>query len=290
MPDIQENRPFWEAFPNMFPNAISEAIGKKIPWHTHAASPQSSQTFCVSAFGPLIDHDGSDQICRQLTERSFEDWKHCDGRWKIQLEFSDRVLLNEMMGTPSQIDVLLDGPDSAITVESKLVVDAQAGFGCCGKFEKSKCKGFYGPGSDAKSPATWCVLERWDGGRSPRLYWTLGRSFFKPSVFLQQKERETCPFRGSNYQLMRNFLLAAAYSQKKKKKQFGTLVLCPRAFSETLASQVKSFREDVLLPEYADRVSLVYYDDYISLLRNSDDDRLGQVAEFLQRRLAAQTM
>jgi hypothetical protein len=290
MPDIQENRPFWEAFPNMFPNAISEAIGNQIPWHTHAASPQSSQTFCVSAFGPLIDHGNSDQICHTLAERAFNGWRNCDGRWKILLEFSDRTLLNEMIGKPSQIDVLLVGPDSAITVESKLVVDAHAGLGCCGKFGDNKCKGFYGPGSDAKSPATWCLLERWDGGRSPRLYWTLGRSFFKSSVFLQQKEGETCPFRDSNYQLMRNFLLAAAYSQKKKKKQFGTLVLCPRTFSEKLASQVQSFREDVLLPEYADKVSLVYYDDYISLLRNSNDGKLGQVAEFLQCRLAAQTM
>ena len=288
MPDTQDNRPFWESFPNFAPNAISEPIGTNIPWHTHAASPQSSQTFCVSAFGPLIEHGISDQICSELAERSFNGWKHCDGRWKIYLEFSDRLLLNEMVGTPSQIDVLLVGPDSAITVESKFVVDALAGLGCCGKFRDNSCKGFYGAGSDAKSPATWCVLERWDGGRSPRLYWTLGRSYFKSSVFLEQKDGESCPLRGSNYQLMRNFLLAAAYAQKNKKKQFGTLVICPRAYSETLASQVKSFREDILLPEYADKVSLLYYDDYMKILRESGDERFLKIAEFLQGRMAAQ--
>ena len=289
MSENQKNRPFWELFYNFAPNAISEQIGKKIPWHTHAASPQSSQTFCVSAFGPLIDHGSSDQICRQLAERSFNGWANCNGQWKIHLEFSDRSLLNEFVGTPSQIDVLLIGPDSAITVESKLVVDADAGLGCCGKFKDNSCKGFYGAGSDAKSDSTWCMLERWDSGRSPRLYWTLGRSYFKPSVFSQQKEGESCPLRGSHYQLMRNFLLSAAYAQKNKKSQFGTLVICPRAFSEKLEKQVKAFQKDILLPEYADRVSLTFYDDYVSLLRTSHDEKLVRVAEFLQQRMDAQS-
>lgn len=288
MSDNQDNRPFWESFPNFAPNAISEPIGRKIPWHTHAASPQSSQTFCVSAFGPLIEHGISDKICSQLAERSFGGWKQCDGRWETYLEFSDRQLLNELRGTPSQIDVLLVGPDSAITVESKFVVDALAGLGCCGKFRDNSCKGFYGPGSDVKSADTWCVLERWDGSRSPRLYWTLGRSYFKPSVFLEQNVGLSCPLRGAAYQLMRNFLLAGAYAQKNRKKQFGTLVICPRACSATLASQVKSFKEEILLPEHADKVSLVYYDDYLDILRESGDERFLEIAEFLRGRMADQ--
>jgi hypothetical protein len=289
MPEENNNHPFWESFPNFAPNAITESVGKKIPWHTHAASPKSSQTFCVSAFGPLIEHVGSEMICRSLTERSFQGWVNCDGSWKIHLEFSDRLLLNETMGTPSQIDVLLDGPDSAVTVESKFTVDALAGLGCCGKFEKKSCRGFYGPGSDAKSPTTWCLLERWDGSRSPRLYWALGRSYFKPSVFLEQKPGESCPLRGASYQLMRNFLLAAAFAQVKRKKQFGTIVICPRAANGKLLQQVQSFRDDVLLPEFADRISLVYYDDYISILRASKDVQLCQIADFLQLRMDAQS-
>ncbi|MEK6259028.1 MAG: hypothetical protein AABP62_10475 [Planctomycetota bacterium] len=281
MPDL----PFWETFPNFAAKAISVEIGRNIPWHTHAASPQSSQTFCVSAFGPLIEHVGKDAICRQLSEHYFPDWTNGEGSWKIQLEFSDRLLLNEIMGMPSQIDVLLVGPDSVITVESKLTVDALNGLGCCSKANDNSCRGYYGPESNAESPTTWCVLERWNGGRSPRLYWTLGRSYFKSVVFSQQAFGSECPFKGPHYQLMRNFLTAAAYAQKKKKKQFGSLVICPHASSRTLVEQVRDFRSDILLPHFADCVSLAYYDDYISLLLNSNDLRLGEIAEFLQDRM-----
>jgi len=290
MPDAERDGPFWEAFPNMFPGAIPEAIGNKIPWHTHAASPQSSQTFCVSAFGPLIQSPGRDLICRQLAQRSSDNGQLHDGEWQVLLEFSDRTLLNEVLGTPTQIDVFLTGPDSIVAVESKLVVDALEGFGCCSKFKDGACRGHYGPNSDATHPATWCMLERWDGKRSPRLYWTLGRSYFKPSVLEKQDIGEQCPLRDSHYQLMRTFLSAAAYAQKKQKRSFTALILCPRATSERLTSQVRSFQDHVLLPEYRGNISLMHYEDYISLLRTSGHASLFNVASFLEIRLSAQAV
>jgi hypothetical protein len=287
MPDAGRDGPFWEAFPNMFPGAISEAIGNQIPWHTHAASPKSSQTFCVSAFGPLIDSQSRSQVCRQLADRASEGRSLQDGEWQVLLEFSDRSLLSETMGTPTQVDVLLVGPESIIAVESKLVVDALEGFGCCSKFKDRECLGHYGPDSDATHPATWCLLERWDGKRSPRLYWALGRSYFKPSVFEKQNIGQQCPFQGSGYQLMRTYLSAAAYAQKKKRRLFGTLILCPRATSEKLSSQVKAFQEQILLPEYSHSISFMYYEEYFDLLRTTGNATLCNLADFLQFRLAA---
>lgn len=288
MTDAKTNQPFWENFPNLTPGSLPERIGKTIPWHKDAASPRSSQTFCVSAFGSLIDSQARNSICRKLAMESLG-WQDADGKWEVRLEFSDRSLLNEVIGTPSQLDVLLVGPDSAVSVESKFVSDAKSGLGSCSKFLNGDCKGYYGPGSDSKSPSTWCLLERWDGKRSPRLYWTLGRTYFQEQVFAKQNNEENCPFQGSNYQLMRNFLSAAAFAARKRRSNFGTIVICPKASSETVKAQVLAFQRDVLLPEYANQVAIVYYDDYLNLLRESGDEKLVSAAAFLQQRMDVET-
>ena len=197
--------PFWQSFPNLAPGAISDGEAKKLPWHSHAASPRSSQVFCVSAFGPLISHRSRDTVYDELVKNAFTDWKQTGTDWKTHLEFSDRSLLNEISGTPTQVDVLLKSSETVVAVESKFVVDAKAGLGHCSRFRKQKCSGFHGSGSDPYCDNTWCQLERWDGRRSPRLYWAVGHTFFQSSVFVEQNKNQECPFKGSNYQIMRAF-------------------------------------------------------------------------------------
>ncbi len=291
MTNIQDQLPFWESFPNLAPQSLPEQVGKRIPWHSDAASPRSSQTFCVSAFGCLIGNPNCDVICQRLGALVPLCGPTTDTKWEVHLEYTDRSLLNEFVGTATQIDVLLAGRNCAITIESKLVSDADAGLGTCSKYKNGDCKGYYGPGSDKKSPATWCVLERWDGKRTPRLYWTLGRSYFRPEVFRVQGPDvgDVCPLRGSHYQLMRNFLSAAAFAGRKKLRDFGTLVICPKAKSGTLASQVKAFKENILLPQFAEKVRLVFYDDYLAMLRESDDHHLKRTADFLHVRMNTET-
>lgn len=65
------NPPFWESFPNMFPSAISQEAGKRIPWHKDANSRRSSQVFCLSAFGFLIGHELRDRVVAHFLQRCF---------------------------------------------------------------------------------------------------------------------------------------------------------------------------------------------------------------------------
>lgn len=174
-------------------------------------------------------------------------------------------------------------------MESKFVIDAKCGLGSCGQYHAKRaqraCNGFYGPGSDVKGTAAWCRLENWDNGRTPRNYWTLGKAFFQPSLFLPQQSGHTCPFRDGHYQLMRNFLLAAALAQVTGMDTFGTIVICPKAAAETLGRQVTSFKTSVLLDKYRDRVQLAFYDDYIDVLKRTGNEKAISVADFLKRRM-----
>jgi len=138
------------------------------------------------------------------------------GPWTITAEAGDRSLLGEWGRQPTSIDALCVSPAGVVAIESKFDRDAHDGFGTCSRARVTEktdraCEGFYGPGSDRRTgTAAWCRLEMWEGRRSPRLYWTLGKAYFKPSVFQRQVVGETCPFSGPTFQLMRNFLFAAS--------------------------------------------------------------------------------
>ena len=64
---------------------------------------------------------------------------------------------------------------------------------------------------------------------------------------------------------------------------------CPRAASDTLRTQVKDFQQDILLEDYRNHVALVFYDDYIKLLRNAGNQQEVAVANFLQERMDKET-
>jgi hypothetical protein len=84
---------------------------------------------------------------------------------------------------------------------------------------------------------------------------------------------------------MRNFLFAAAFAARHGHPHFGVLIVCPKTRSARLVEQVERFRENVLLGGFRDRIALVYYEDYIALLRHTRDSDAQELAEFLAQRI-----
>ena len=280
--------------PTLHPNALTEEerLPGRVKWHNWAHSPRSSQVFCISAFGALRDIAVRDKVLDRFVAAALPTYRpgRRAPRWNILLEHEERGLLNEFgrRAQPTSVDALLVSSKAVIAVEAKFVTDASEGFGQCSKFTEGDCTGFYGPGSDTTaSSQAWCQLETWRGDRSPRTYWTLGKEYFRPEVFRMQARSESCPLRNSNYQLMRNFLFAAACSRKRNIAVHGVITIAPAATSGLLTKQVTGFRSRILLPEYVDSIGHVTYETYTSLLRSFEDESCADLASFLEERIDA---
>lgn len=277
--------------PTLHPRALTDAEKhESFKWHSHAGSPRSSQVFCLSAFGTLRSLPVRDRVLESLFRTALPGFpeRRRPRTWTITPEAEDERLLSEY-GTsqPTSVDALCLSSDEVVCIESKFATDAAHGFGGCGQFPRS-CAGHYGPGSDLSgNQASWCRLENWKRGRSPRAYWSFGRQHFRPEVFSKQVAGEECPLRGSNYQLMRNFLFAAAMAERDRKSWFGVLTIAPRRYAGELRAQVAAFRERVLLPHHSDRVSFLDYESYCELLRQTRDADADDLAEFLESRIDA---
>ena len=243
-------------------------------WHSHAGRSNSSQVACINAFGHTADLDGGvgNKVFGDFFSAAFPEMatKARRRRWTVELEYEDPSLLNEY-GTrqPTSIDAFCTTSTDVVAVEAKFDRDAMDGFGCCSQPKAKACAGHHGPGSDLRTGANVdCRLEAWDRNRSPRLYWVLGKQYFQQSALQPQEEGVSCPLSGPSYQLMRNFLFAASYAIRERKRNFGVAVVCPKRRRETLSTQLEQFRDSILLPEYRDRIQLLTYDYLIDLLRN----------------------
>jgi hypothetical protein len=273
--------------PSLYPGALDEDEMAAFPWHDHADSAHSSQVFCVSAFGAVRQLRCRDRIIAGLVTPVFPAIRTAarPRRWEIRLEYQQPELLGELgSNQPTSIDALLLSSSEVICVEAKFLSDARSGFGACSQ-GPSRCKGFFGPGSDVAGTGAWCRLESWDGRRSPRLYWAFGKEFFRPEVFQRQCEAQQCPFAGSNYQLMRNFLFAASYAKVNHLPSFGVLVISPARTQDVLLDQLCRFQTEVLRPDHRDRMVHTTYEAYIGSLNASQDQQAKQLAAFLEARL-----
>ncbi len=280
------------ANPTLHRNALAaeERLPGRIRWHDSADSPRSSQAFCISAFGALRGAAARHKVLDRFVATALPAYRpgRRAPRWSILLEHEEPALLNEL-GTraqPTSVDALLVSSKAVVAVEAKFVSDASKGFGQCSAFTDGRCAGFYGPGSDRSSQA-WCQLETWRGDRSPRAYWTLGKEYFRPEVFRMQHDGEPCPLRGADYQLMRNFLFAAARSRKADIPMHGVVTIAPAATSRLLRKQVAAFRSQILLPSYADSIRHTTYEEYARLLSASGDGSCVELAGFLEERIDA---
>jgi hypothetical protein len=263
--------------------ALEDHEGKRIKWHS-PSTKHSSQVVCVSAFGALRQTTVVQSVLGELFSSRIVDPK---GPWKIELEKELPDLLNENGSTqPTSIDAFFTCSNTAICLEAKFKSDAKAGFSGCGQVKlkngKRKCAGYHGPTSDLETRSqAWCRLEVWDGMRSPRLYWSLGKNYFRPDVFSMQSTNQTCPFKHHNYQLMRNFLFAAAYAQQRGLEDFGVVAITPSRFASILRDQIDTFCSQVLLPEHHERIQLTNYEEYVRLLHTSGCEKANELAAFL---------
>ena len=266
--------------PTYLGGALTESEGLNIRWHS-PLSEQSSQVFCVSVFGSLRHVADGQAILQALLTRHFPK-VGLTGPWELLLEHFDRRILGESgRVTPTSLDVFCRSESSAVCIESKFIVDAREGFGSCSQFPKN-CGGHYGPGSDLKTgTAAKCRLEVADGARGARSYWRKGRSQFREGVFATQASGQVCPFRGPNFQVMRNVLFAASSGRAA----WATLAIVPDRVGAVLRAQVSAFREQVLLPEYGDRLAIATYEDLIELLRASAFDESRKLGAFLAERI-----
>ena len=260
--------------------ALTEDEGVKIRWHS-PLSEQSSQVFCVSAFGSLRHLADGQEILQELLNRFFPS-VGLRGPWELVLEHSDRRVLDESGPvTPTSLDVFCRSESSVVCIESKFIVDAREGFGPCSQFP-TNCAGHYGTNSDLKTRTLAnCRLEVADGTRGARSYWRKGKSRFRESVFAVQVSGQVCPFRGSNFQLMRNVLFASSSDLAA----WATLAIVPDRMGDALRAQANAFREQVLLPEYGDRLAVAAYEDLIRLLHASAFDDSRRLGAFLAERI-----
>jgi len=253
-----------------------------IKWHSHADSPDSSQAFALSAFVPLVGMSDKDSILdRFVTSALLTIPPNGERTWEVIPEFVQRDLLGETgLGVPTNVDVLLVADDVVVCVESKFRVDALEGFGRCSQFTSGTCLGFHGTGSDTKGTDSPCRLGVRDGRRDARKYWELGQRYFRDEVFAEQKPPEVCPYR-DNYQLMRNYLLAAEYANRESKPYFGVIGIVPSSRSSALAGGVERFKAQMIPEANATQVNCVAYEDYIEVLAAGSDDA-RQLAAFLE--------
>ena len=279
--------------PTLYSQALLPGEGEQFRWHRHAHQPHSSQVFSVSAFGTLRSLPVRDHVVNTLLGQQVGTTA-TDSTWQIELEVVRPDFLSEYGPVQaSSVDVLLRSQRVVVCLEAKFLKDAEAGFGGCSQPRvdengEVRCAGYFGPGSDRKTgTGAWCRLEVWDGERSPRTYWTIGRAFFQESVFAKQAKGQTCPFNGPNYQLMRNFLFAAALAQRQKLQSFGVVAIAPARVSGKLERQVESFRTTVLQPQFGSCVRLVTYEWLIELLSQSGNVGAAALATFLEERIAA---
>lgn len=271
-----------KANPTYLAGALTDVEGaEQVPWHLHADSPRSSQVFCISAFGTMRHLQDGQEILQALLTHHFPDLGLA-GPWEVTPEYSDREVLGESgRATPTSIDAFCRSASGVVCIESKFVSDAREGFGSCSQFP-ANCSGFYGPGSDKKGvTSASCRLELPEGDRGARSYWQRGREFFREETFVQQFTGQVCPFRNANFQIMRNVLFAASSGHVR----WATMAIVPNRESRVLRRQVKAFRDQVLRPEYRDRLAIATYEELIELLRASKFDESRKLGTFLSERI-----
>ena len=66
---------------------------------------------------------------------------------------------------------------------------------------------------------------------------------------------------------------------------WATLAIVPDRMSAVLRAQTSAFREQILLPDYGDRLAVATYEDLIEVLRASASDESRRLGGFLAERI-----
>src|SRR5467141_1156262 len=91
--------------PTYRPGALSEDEGIKIKWHSPGA-PDSSQVFCVSAFGELRSLPDGFQALNRLFAETIPHIRPAH-HWELKFEYVEKEVLGETgHGIATNVDVL----------------------------------------------------------------------------------------------------------------------------------------------------------------------------------------
>ena len=171
-------------------------------WHHYSDMNNSSQALAIDFWGCLKQSPLKVPIINMLFG------KECES-WKISLEFTEKSLMSEIR--PTQIDVLIDNEHHAIIIESKFT---ESDGGKCSQTKKTKhfdyqCNGKYENQTNPVNKInSKCALT----GKGIK-YWDIISTL---TSFDENETYPLCPFRGVEFQWMRNICFAEAYS-----KQYG---------------------------------------------------------------------
>lgn len=176
------------------------------PWHQYNGEIDtdkinSSQAIAIDFWGCLDSSEYKNDLINSIFNEK-------EKGWSIELEYTDRKLLNEP--TSTQIDVFLKSSDKVIFIESKFTENG----GSCSQPPK-KCNGNYqlqiNPknGIESKCSLTGKNIKYWD-------------FINKVTKYKRELEYFPCPFKGMEYQWMRNICFAKAYSENHKEIKYDT--------------------------------------------------------------------
>jgi hypothetical protein len=267
------------AHKNLFPGALAHVRNwPKGRLEPRSQSPISSQALCISVFGSIAESPNCAALMDAiLAEAGIELAR--SGKPEVECEVRGRrEVLNEHGGVnPTCPDVLAIWPDSVLTVESKFTETLAP----CLQIDTRACSGEHKVGSDlgtktdAPCRLAVAVNKGKRGYRSARLYWEIGKQCFKPEVLAPP--RSPCPFADGKFQLMRNLCFAAALAQAEKRQNFGFL-LAYAGNSRSAAETAKEFETfcAMLLPDVADRVGSVTYEQIAEVLADNDEQALSE--------------
>lgn len=272
------------AWANVHPDALAHVRAwPPSRWHSGSVQPHSSQALCVSVFGTLAHkRKRTAMLADIIATAGVADLVPTAPRIVCE-EVGRAALLNEFGArtTPTSVDVFATWTGGVVAIESKFL---EVGFGSCSQPSRGQCSGNFESGSDLKTKtAAPCRLMVWDGKRSPRTYWDIARSLFRPEVVTPP--RQPCPFAGPSFQLMRNLCFAAAAAQRRGGGcEFGFLVAYVEAspFAAAVERELADFKV-LLLDDMRPRVGLVSYEQVAVVVRAHGEDDL---ADFIERRIS----
>jgi hypothetical protein len=252
---------------NLFPSAHA-AISDwdAFPWHeirgqVQTVKPESSQALAIDVFGTICVSEDRDTILAAMAEECDIPY---DGPWKLLLEWSDPDnLLKEPR--PTQVDAIAFGARSILIIECKFTETA----GGCSQPKPigsgankgiKQCNGNYQIQTNpVNGLISNCALTA-----KGVLYWERIPQLFGIS---SHTEHHPCPFKGENYQWMRNVVLADCLASK-----YGVQVAVIAAFADVSGLPTADKAKTGMLGlKSAHRDSLVWpmsYQSIISMARS----------------------
>ena len=224
------------------------------PWHNHHGiidtdKVNASQAIAIDFWGCLNSSKYKNELINVYFDAVGDDWS-------IDLEYTKPELLFEPVST--QIDVLLKSTAKVIFIESKFTEKG----GSCYQASKKKCNGNY---KLQENPENGIINKCSLTGKKIK-YWNYIDNI---TDFKKDLEYLPCPFKGMEYQWMRNICFAKAYSEKHNGIKYETYLFY---YDSPKCHISKLVHNDNYLGSLKDKLKVTFkaksYNDYISFCIN----------------------